>query len=150
MEKLYVEKIENGTVIDHIDPGFAPKVLDILSIDENFPNTSAILMFVRSKKYGEKDMVKIEDQMLNNEELNKIALISSNATINIIKDYEVVEKRDVELPEEIKGIIDCNNKNCVTNHEDIEPILQIENKDPLTLRCYYCEKLMSSDDISIS
>lgn len=147
MEELKVRKIKNGTVIDHISSGKSPLILKILNMDESFSETTAVLMNVKSEKFEKKDIVKIENQELDKEEVNKISLVSPKATINIIRNFRVMEKKKVELPEQVKDIVSCSNKNCVTNHEDVDSILKIESKSPLKLRCHYCETLMSSEDI---
>jgi len=136
---LRIESIKDGTVIDHITAGQALNVLKILYITPSSKETVSMVMNVSSKKIKRKDIVKIENRMLKKEELNKIALIATNATINIIKDYKVVEKYNVKVPEVVKGIIKCRNRNCITNLEEIDTKFKLESKDPLILKCAYCE-----------
>ncbi|HIH40424.1 MAG TPA: aspartate carbamoyltransferase regulatory subunit [Halobacteria archaeon] len=142
---LRIESIKDGTVIDHITAGQALNVLKILHITPSSKETVSMAMNVSSKKIKRKDIVKIENRMLKKEELNKIALIATNATINIIKDYKVVEKYNVKVPEIVKGIIKCRNRNCITNLEEIDTKFKLESKDPLILKCAYCE--MKTDTI---
>jgi len=145
VKEFKVTPIRNGTVIDHIDVGMALKVLRIIGLKgENVQSTVSMLMHVPSKKGEWKDIVKIEDRELDPKELDKVALISPNATINIIRDYNVAEKFIVEVPEIVRGIVRCQNPGCVTNlKEPVEPEFVVESKKPLLLRCIYCERLMS-------
>jgi len=147
-EELYVRKIRMGTVIDHISAGHALSVLRILGLTGKENNVVSIAMNVRSKKLGRKDIVKVEDRELDAEEVDKIALIAPKATINIIRDYEVVEKQEAKLPKIIRGIIKCDNPICVSSgKEPIQPTFFMEKEDPLRLRCYYCNRIMNKDSI---
>ena len=94
---LRVQKIKNGTVIDHIKPGEAFNVLKILGIDSNYPETVTVMMNARSKEFGKKDIVKIENRFLKRDEIDKISLLSPHAKVNIIENSEVVEKHKVEV-----------------------------------------------------
>jgi len=143
---LKVRPIENGTVIDHIAKGKALNVYRVLNIRENTPVT--IAMYVPSKKYGKKDILKIEGVELSEEDVNKIGLISPNATINIIRDGEVKKKFKVKIPEVITGILKCTNPNCITNVEKVPGKFRVEKKDPLKIRCIYCEKFLNTIEIS--
>ncbi len=147
-KELKIEKIRNGTVIDHIPSGMALKVLKILNIDENVKTTVSIGIHVTSRKSGFKDIVKIEDRFLASKEIAKIALIAPNATVNKIKDYEVVEKYNVVPPSEITGIVKCSNPACVTNsNEPVVPEFYVVSTDPIRIKCKYCEREMVKDDI---
>lgn len=138
--ELKVSSIEEGTVIDHIPAGNALKVVRILGI-EGEGATVSIVMNVGSRQTGRKDIVKVEDRTLSREELDKIALVAPDATINLIEDFDVVEKRGVELPDEIVGIVECPNRSCITNAgEPVEPRFRVVKRDPVRLRCVYCER----------
>lgn len=142
MKEFKVTPIRNGTVIDHISVGMALKVLKIVGVKDDVSSTVSVLMHVPSKKAGWKDIVKIEDRELDPKELDKIALISPNATINIIRDYNVAEKFVVEVPNVIRGIMRCSNPGCITNKgEPVEPEFVVESKKPITLRCAYCDRI---------
>jgi len=146
---LKIEKIKNGIVIDHIKQGKAPEVLRILGIDENFPGIVSVAINVPSRILGRKDMVKVENRDLNGKEVNKIAIISPDATINKIRNYKVAEKYKVSLPKEIVGIIKCPNPNCVTN-KSREPVISrfiVKSKKPLILSCTYCERELKGEEI---
>ncbi len=147
MKEFKVTPIRNGTVIDHIQVGMALKVLRIVGVKDDVNSTVSVLMHVPSKKAGWKDIVKIEDRELDPKELDRIALISPDATINIIRDYNVAEKFVVTVPERIMGIMKCSNPGCITNkNEPVEPEFVVETKKPITLRCVYCDRVTT--DIS--
>jgi aspartate carbamoyltransferase regulatory subunit len=139
--ELKVRPITNGTVIDHIAGGQALNVLKILGISGTTDATVSVLMNVKSKKLGKKDIVKVEDRELKDEEVDRIALIAPDATINIIRDFNVVEKRSVDLPNEVVGVIRCQNPSCISNtSEPIKSRMLIKAKKPVVLRCVYCEQ----------
>jgi len=145
---LYVKKIRNGTVIDHIDAGHALDVLRILNINGKRGEVVSAVMNVESKQLGRKDIVKIEDRELNPQEVDKIALIAPRAAINIIREYEVASKKRVRLPETIKGIIWCSNPSCVVNaREPVTSEFRVEVVEPLRIRCHYCGRIMGKDDV---
>ena len=140
MKELKIQPIKNGTVIDHITAGNAVKVLHILGIPKTFSSIVSVAINVKSR-LGKKDIVKVENRELDPHEVDKIALIAPKATINIIRNYEVVEKHRVQLPDAIAGIVQCSNPTCVTNSN--EPVISrfvVVNKDPPRIRCYYCER----------
>ncbi|NJD98424.1 aspartate carbamoyltransferase regulatory subunit [Thermococcus sp. LS1] len=147
MAELKVTAIKEGTVIDHIPAGKGLKVIEILSL--NRPNGGVLLLAsnVHSKKLGKKDIVKIEGKFLSEEEVNKISLIAPTATVNIVRDYKVAEKFNVEIPDEIVGILRCANPNCVSNHEHVVSRFYVVSKRPLKVRCHYCERTMEEDEI---
>lgn len=143
MKQLKVQPIKNGTVIDHIAAGTALKVLAILGISKMPTETVSVLMNVLSKKYSKKDMVKIENRELNPKEVDKIGLIAPEATINIVKNYRVIVKHKVKLPEVVIGIVRCANPNCISNlKEPVKSKFAVISTSPLKLRCYYCEREM--------
>ena len=138
---LRVKPINNGTVIDHIAGGQALNVLKILGISGTTGATVSVVMNVESKKLGKKDIVKVEDRELREEELNRIALIAPAASINIIRNCRVIEKRPINLPNEIVGVVRCQNPNCISNtHEPIKSRMLVKVKNPVLLRCLYCEQ----------
>lgn len=140
MKELKIPLIKDGTVIDHITAGNAVKVLHILGIPKSSSAIVSVAMNVKSR-LGKKDIVKVENRELDPYEVDKIALISPKATINIIRDYEVVEKHRVKLPEEIIGIVCCSNPTCVSNSkEPVKSRFIVINKDPPRIKCYYCER----------
>jgi len=145
VEKLYVSKIVKGTSIDHIPAGRGFLVQKILRID---PGARAVIIAnVDSKKYGKKDLIKIEGKYLTPKEVNIISLIAPNATINRIENSEVVEKSEVKFPDFIEEILKCSNLSCITNSEN-EPIvtkfIKVVNN---SVQCHYCDSLLKYDEI---
>lgn len=144
-KELRVRPIKHGTVIDHITAGSALNVLKILGISGTTNAVVSVAMNVPSRAMGSKDIVKIEDRELKEEEVDRISLIAPNASINIIRDLEVIEKYKVSLPEHIEGVMKCDNPNCISNTS--EPVISkfIVNKKPVELRCIYCDHVISVD-----
>lgn len=140
-DKIKVFKIENGTVIDHIVSPMALKIIDILGL-KNLGEISIGINF-ESKKIGKKDIIKFENVYLDKKETDLIALFSPHASINIIKDGKVIEKRKIEMPSTITSILRCPNPTCVTNnYKDCDTKFSLERYDEnsTTVRCCYCEK----------
>ncbi|TLD41301.1 MAG: Aspartate carbamoyltransferase regulatory chain (PyrI) [Candidatus Jettenia ecosi] len=146
MKHLDVSAIKDGSVIDHIDNKSTLKVADILNI-QNEEQVVLVGMNLKSKLLGKKGIIKIGGKIIDQKEVNKIALIAPNATVNIIKDYEVVKKFNVAVPEVIEGIVKCFNPNCVSNYNNVTSQLNVVNKNPIRLECHYCERIMSAKDI---
>ncbi|MBS3790972.1 MAG: aspartate carbamoyltransferase regulatory subunit [Candidatus Thermoplasmatota archaeon] len=148
-KKIKITPIEHGTVIDHIKKGQGMKVLRILDlVDREIDSIVSMAMNVNSSM-GKKDIVKVEGKELKNEEFDKISLISPNATVNIIRDYEVIKKHRVGLPDFAKGIVRCKNSNCITNQsEPVETEFEVTGEDPVKLRCTYCDREMTGEEIS--
>ena len=147
--ELKIKAIENGTVIDHITANKALHILKILGLPDEEVINVTVAMNVFSRETGQKDIVKIENREIDHEELNQIALIAPKATINIIRNYEVVKKDKIILPNEITSIIKCTNNKCITNYEN-EPLtskFKVIESQPPVLRCHYCEKLLKNEDI---
>ena len=140
MDRAYkVYSIQNGTVIDHIPTPLALKVIRILGLGNEGIMTIGIGF--RSKKYpAGKDIVKVENRVLSHDETDMIALIAPDATINIIRDGSVSEKRQISLPSEVRGILACPNPNCVTNKLGAERHFFLEDRKSVTYRCKYCER----------
>ncbi|RLG89322.1 MAG: aspartate carbamoyltransferase regulatory subunit [Thermoprotei archaeon] len=146
-KELIVSKIRNGTVIDHIPAGKALTVLRILGITGREGVMVAIVMNVDSKKLGRKDIVKIENRELTAKETDMIALIAPTATINIIRDFMVIEKRKVVVPSVVKGLLKCPNPTCVTRIEPIETVFETISTNPLILRCVYCGSELGLEEV---
>ena len=145
--EFLVRKIENGTVIDHIPAGCGLKVATILDLNHN-ENCFVVLANVGSGKLGKKDMVKIENRELTKKEDEKISLIAPDATLNIIRNSSVAEKKHLSIPDSFQEIIQCPNTNCITNHDNAITKFAVESKKPLKIRCYYCERAFGADEIS--
>lgn len=146
--ELHVKKIKNGTVIDHINQGYSLDVLSILNITGKEKHVVSVAMNVPSKDIGRKDIVKIEDWELKPRDVDKIALIAPQATINIIRNYNVVDKKKVNLPKILKGTIKCNNPSCISNsREPIESMFHVKDNISLSIRCHFCGRIMEKDDV---
>ena len=148
-KELSISAIKDGSVIDHIPSNTTLKVVDILNL-KGLRGIISIATNLTSKAMGKKGIIKISGKDLTKEEVDKIALIAPNATVNIIKNYNVKEKIKVAIPPTINKIIRCSNPNCVTNNEkNIMTKFYVLNKDPLKVRCHYCERNMYKEDISL-
>ena len=140
---LTVRRIKDGTVIDHIDQGKGIRVLEALEIDGREGNVITIALNVPSGKSKKKDIIKVENKYLEDDDTNKLAVIAPNSTVNIIKNYKVVQKRRVSLPNEIERIFRCSNPDCVTNSaEHIESTMDVVDKSGLVLKCKYCSRVL--------
>jgi aspartate carbamoyltransferase regulatory subunit len=147
--ELIVSKIENGTVIDHIPAGRALAVLRVLGITGKEGMRVALVMNVESSKLGKKDIIKIEGRELTPEEVNIISAVAPTATINIIRNFEVVKKFKVSPPEVIKGRFKCKNPTCITNapREPVEPTFYLVRKEPPLFVCAYCGRYHELSDL---
>lgn len=145
-KELKVSAIENGTVIDHIPPKGVFQVMKILNL-EKFENQVFFGTNLESKKYGKKGIIKVANKFFESEEINKIALVAPSATLIIIRNYEVVEKSNVKIPDQINKFIKCFNPNCITNHQNIVTKFYVISKDEIKLKCHYCEKITAKDNI---
>lgn len=144
VRELKLTPIKNGTVIDHIGNGLALEVLRIIGVRElDKDSTVSVALHVRSQKIGWKDIVKVENMELSPRKVNAIALLAPTATISIIRDFKVREKRAVDLPDHIVGVLRCPNTNCITNQrEPVESEFEVARRRPVVLRCVYCERLV--------
>ncbi len=146
IEEMKVTGIENGTVIDHIYSEATFEVANLLEVAEE-DNMVLVGMNLESGHLNHKGLIKIENRKLTPDEVNKIALIAPQATVNIITDYRVSEKFEVELPDNIDRIVKCFNPRCVTNKQDMDTSFDVLHTDPPGLRCTYCERVMRGTDI---
>ena len=147
-KELQVSAVENGTVIDHIPANKLFDVINILGIQSS-ENTVTFGYNLNSAKLGKKAIIKISEKFLCDEEINKLALVAPTAKINIIKDFEVVEKKTVRVPEHVEGIVRCVNPKCITNHQKVRTKFEVVGASPIVLKCHYCEKLTDQEHIQI-
>ena len=146
-KELVVSALENGTVLDHIPAENVYKALDILNL-KGIESQITIGINLTSKFFEKKGIIKIADKFFEDEELNKLALIAPKATVNVIRDFQVVEKKKLVMPEEIHGIAKCRNPKCVTNNQPVKTWFKtIDNGNEISLLCHYCEKITSSKHI---
>lgn len=148
-KKLLVSAIRNGTVIDHIPAKHLFTVINILGLDKiQEPITFGTNL--ESAKLGKKAVIKISNKFFDDNQLNKIALITPDARLNIIKDFKVAEKRVIKVPEDIVyGIAKCVNPKCITNHENIETQFMVVDPVNIALKCQYCEKITDKKHLKI-
>ena len=147
-KQLSVSAIKNGTVIDHIPAKNLFKVISILGLDK-FDNQITFGTNLDSKKLGKKAIIKVAEKSFVDDDVNRIALIAPEAKLNIIKDYEVVEKYSAKLPEEIIGIAKCVNPKCITNNENVTTRFLVLSDNNIALKCHYCEKITDQEHMEI-
>lgn len=147
-KELAVAALKNGTVIDHIPSESLFKVVDLLGI-KSIESSVTIGYNLDSKKCGKKGIIKIADITFPEKTLNRIAIIAPNAVINIIKNYEVVEKHKVSLPDNIYGIVKCTNPKCITNNEPMRTHFHVIDRENMILKCHYCERTEVKDKITL-
>ena len=146
--QLLIRRIKDGTVIDHIRAGEALRVLQILGINGKEGEIVSIVMNVPSSKIEKKDVIKVANRYLKTEETDKLALVAPVATVNIIRNYRVAEKRKVELPNVFTGLLKCPNPTCVSNlsHEPITPTIDVVDKETPMLKCRFCQRLITPNE----
>jgi len=148
-KRLEVRAIENGTVIDHIPAESLFKIIKIMRLDrENHRIT--IGNNLESKRMGAKAIIKIADRYCENEELNRIALVAPMACVNIIRDFVVIEKRQVEVPDAISGFFRCANPACITNSEPMRTSFAVIRGAEIALKCRYCDKITYQNQIDLA
>jgi len=148
-KELTVSAIENGTVIDHIPSDMLFKILSIIGI-ERMDTEVVIGNNFQSKKLGSKGIIKIENKFPSIDDINKISILAPNAVFNIIKDYKVVEKKKVQVPKTVDGIVKCVNPKCITNHENITTHFEVINENSvISLKCRYCEKITGHKNMQV-
>jgi len=147
-KELSVRAIKNGTVIDHIPATHLFKVISILGLDK-ITNQITFGTNLKSKQQGHKAIIKVAKKFFADDEINKIALVAPSAKLNIIEDYQVVDKKVVSLPDEIVGIAKCFNPKCITNNENMITKFSLVEKEPVALKCQYCEKITNEEHLEV-
>lgn len=147
-QELMVAAIKNGTVIDHIPSNKLFQVVRLLHLDQ--VSTSIMVGFnLPSSKMGNKSIIKISEKFFTDDELNALSVVAPNVTLCIIRDYEVVEKKCVTLPDEIVNIVKCGNPKCITNNEPMPTHFHVTDHEHGTLQCKYCEKEQQLDEVKL-
>ena len=134
-----VAAIKNGTVIDHIPAEKTYQVVNLLQL-ETLETPVTIGYNYPSNKIGRKGIIKVSDKFFTDEEISRLSVVAQNVVLNIIHDYEVVEKKTVKTPDELRGIVKCNNPKCITNNEPMHTVFHVVNKEKGILKCHYCDK----------
>lgn len=145
---LEVSAIKDGTVIDHIPADSLFKVISILRL-ENIEGMITFGTNLESRRLGKKGIIKLSGVFFKDKDINRISLIAPDAKLNIIRDYKVIEKKVVQVPDEISGIAKCVNPMCITNHEKVESRFSVVDKREIQLRCHYCEKITDKEHMEI-
>lgn len=143
-----VAAIKNGTVIDHIPAEKTYQVVNLLQL-ETFETPVTIGYNYPSNKIGRKGIIKVSDKFFTDEEISRLSVVAQNVVLNIIHDYEVVEKKTVKTPDELRGIVKCNNPKCITNNEPMNTVFHVVNKEKGILKCHYCDKEQFIDKVEL-
>ncbi len=138
-KELIVSAIENGTVIDHLPCNAVLKVIRMLNL-EDYTDQLLIGTNLESRKFGTKGIIKVKNKFFEKSDINKIALVAPTASLIVIKNFEVVDKFEVEVPEKVNNLVKCVNPNCITNMETVATKFSVVDKEDLVLKCHYCEK----------
>ena len=147
-EELQVVALKNGTVIDHIPSDKLFTVVSLLGL-KNSESTITIGNNLPSKKLGKKGLIKVADRFFSDEEISRLSVVAPNVKLSIIRDYEVVEKKEVIMPDVVKGIVKCSNPKCITNNEPMTTIFHVISKEKGTLKCHYCEKELNKEAVKL-
>ncbi len=147
-QALQVAALRNGTVIDHIPAEKLFTVVSLLGL-EHMENNITIGFNLESKKLGTKGIIKIADKFFCDEEINRISVVAPHVKLNIIRDYEVIEKKEVYMPDDLKGNVKCANPKCITNNEPMATLFHVTDKENCVLKCHYCEKEQRKEEIVI-
>lgn len=145
-KELQVAALENGTAIDHIPTNAVFKVVTLLQL-QKLNNRITIGNNLKSGKMGAKGIIKVSDKFFREDEINRIALVAPNVNLNIIKNFEVVEKKKVVLPDEIIEIVKCNNPKCISNNEPMKTRFHVIDKERVELQCHYCELKIKKEEV---
>ncbi len=146
--EMLVAAIKNGTVIDHIPTGKTYQVANLLKLEE-LTTPVTIGYNYKSKKLDRKGIIKVEDKFFTDEEISRLSVVAPNIVLNIIRNYEVVEKKTVTTPDELRGIVKCNNPKCITNNEPMQTLFHVVDKEKGILKCHYCEKEQNIDNVEL-
>ena len=143
-----VAAIKNGTVIDHIPAEKTYQVVNLLQL-ETLETPVTIGYNYPSNKIGRKGIIKVSDKFFTDEEISRLSVVAQNVVLNIIHDYEVVEKKTVKTPDELRGIVKCNNPKCITNNEPMNTVFHVVNKEKGILKCHYCDKEQYIENVEL-
>ena len=147
-EELQLAALKNGTVIDHIPTDKLFTIVSLLGLKNSDLNIT-IGNNLPSKKLGKKGIIKVADRFFSDEEISRLSVVAPNVQLNIINNYEVVEKKQVIMPDVVKGIVKCGNPKCITNNEPMTPIFHVVSKEKGVLKCHYCEKEQNKESIKL-
>ena len=146
--ELLVAALENGTVIDHIPSELVFTIASLLEL-EKLGSSVTIGYNLHSNKLGKKGIIKVADKYFSDEEISRLSIVAPNVILNIIRDFDVVEKKEVIIPVELHGIVRCGNPKCITNNEPMPTHFHVVNKEEGTLKCHYCEKEQNKSEVKL-
>ena len=147
-KEMQVAAIENGTVIDHIPAEKTYQVAQLLNLKE-MSTPVTIGYNLPSKKIGKKGIIKVADKFFTDEEINRLSVVAPKIVLSVIRDYEVVEKKTVETPDELRGIVKCANPKCITNNEPMATVFNVVDKEKGILKCHYCDKEQDINEVKL-
>ena len=147
-EELQVAALQNGTVIDHIPTDKLFTIVNLLGL-QNSDSNIIIGNNFESKKLGRKGIIKVADRFFSDEEISRLSIVAPNVQLNIIRDYKVSEKKQIVMPDIVKGIVKCGNPKCITNNEPMATIFHVLSKENGVLKCHYCEKEQNKETIKL-
>ncbi len=134
---LNIDSVEKGLVIDHIKAGKAMEIYHYLNLDK-MDCSVAIIKNAKSKKFGKKDIIKVEDNI--DMDLQVLGFIDPNITINVIDNSVIIDKINLELPQEVRNVVKCKNPRCITSIEqEIVHKFRLTDKEKKIYRCVYCD-----------
>ena len=147
-QALQVAAIKNGTVIDHIPADKLFTVVNLLKLQKTTQSITIGNNFA-SQRLGKKGFIKVADRFFSDEEISRLSVVAPNVILNIIKDYEIVEKKQVVMPDELRGLVKCPNPKCITNNEPMTTIFHVTDKENGILKCHYCEKEQNKEALKL-
>ena len=147
-EELQVAALQNGTVIDHIPTDKLFTIVNLLGLQNSDSKITIGNNFI-SKKLGAKGIIKVADRFFSDEEISRLSIVAPNVQLNIIRDYKVSEKKQIVMPDIVKGIVKCGNPKCITNNEPMATIFHVLSKENGVLKCHYCEKEQNKETIKL-
>lgn len=147
-QELMVAALKNGTVIDHIPSDKVFDVVNLLGLTK-IETPITIGANLSSHKMTSKGIIKISDKFLTTDECRRLSVVAPNIVMSTIRDYSVVDKKTIELPDTIRGTVKCGNPKCITNHEPMETVFDVINREKCILRCRYCNKDVSQEEIKL-
>lgn len=147
-QELLVAALENGTVIDHIPSNKLFEVINLLHL-QNMSNSITIGYNLKSKKMEQKSIIKVADKFFTDEEINQLSVVAPNVSLSIIRDFEVTEKKQIEMPDELIHVIRCANPKCITNNEPMATVFNVTDKEKGIVRCHYCEKEQNIENVKL-
>lgn len=146
--ELLVAALENGTVIDHIPSELVFTIASLLKLDK-LSSSVTIGYNLNSKKLGKKGIIKVADKFFTDEEISRLSVVAPNVVLNVIRNFDVVEKKEVIIPDELHGIVRCSNPKCITNNEPMSTFFHVIDKTEGILKCHYCEKEQNKSKVKL-